>query len=67
VQLIEQILSEKENPRRDHSLITIPHAYFFERPMEDNLYLELKQILAVLIMRIITIAHFTGKFTSSWR
>ena len=29
VQLTEQILTEKENPCRDHSLITVPHIFFF--------------------------------------
>ena len=47
VRLIEQILSEKENPCRDHSLITVPHTYFLGGPLEDNLYLEVKQVLAV--------------------
>ena len=44
---IVQILSEKENPCRDHSLITVPRTYFLRGPMEDNLYLEVKQVLAV--------------------
>lgn len=40
MRLIEQVLPEEENPRRDHSLITIPHTNFVGDQWKVNRFLQ---------------------------